>query len=58
MDNAPYHTGSEIKDYMRKMQIPIMYTGPYSYSAAPIESLFSLLKIGDLNKDSESRGKR
>ena len=58
MDNAPYHCGEEIKSYLRKMQVPIMYSGPYSYSAAPIETLFSHLKLGELNKANESTGKR
>ena len=26
-----------------------MYTGPYSYSAAPVEMVFAALKLGDLN---------
>ena len=58
MDNAPYHTGEEIRDYMRKMQIPIMYTAPYSYSASPIETLFAHLKFGELNKRDEPTGKK
>lgn len=58
VDNAPYHTGDDISNYLRKMQVPIMYSGPYSYSAAPIESLFSLLKWGELNKARQSAGKK
>ena len=49
MDNAAYHTGEEIRSYIRKMQIPIMYSAPYSYSAAPIETLFAHLKLGEIN---------
>ena len=49
MDNAPYHTGEEIRDYMLKMQLPVMYTAPYSYSSSPIETLFAHLKLGELN---------
>jgi len=40
------------------MQIPIMYTAPYSYSASPIEMLFSMVKLGELNEDNESTGKK
>ena len=58
MDNAKYHTGSEISDYILKMQLPIMYSAPYSYSAAPIETLFAHLKLGELNKAHESTGKK
>ena len=58
LDNAPYHVGTEARSYLRKMQIPIMFTAPYSYSASPIESLFSILKLGELNEDREPTGKR
>ena len=58
MDNAPYHSGEEIRDYMHKMQIPVMYSAPYSYSGAPIETLFAHLKLGELNKDRLPTGKK
>ena len=58
IDNAPYHTGDEIRDYLHKMQIPIIYSGPYSYSAAPIETLFSFLKLGELNQEGIPTGKK
>ena len=58
MDNAPYHSGEEIRSYLRKMQVPIIYSGPYSFSAAGIETLFSHLKLGELNKANESTGKK
>ena len=40
------------------MQVPAMFSGPYSFSAAPIETLFSLLKLGELNKAHVSTGKK
>ena len=58
MDNAPYHSGEEIRSYLRKMQVPIIYSGPYSFAAAGIETLFSQLKLGELNKANESTGKK
>ncbi len=58
LDNAPYHVGKQAREYFRKMQIPIMYTAPYSYSSSPIETLFSMVKLGELNEDNESTGKR
>ena len=58
LDNAPYHSGEEIREYLRKMQVPVMYSAPYSYSAAPIETLFSLLKLNEINLASESTGKK
>ena len=58
MDNAAYHTGEEIRSYMQKMQIPMMYSAPYSYSSAPIETLFAHLKLGELNAEHEPTGKK
>ena len=57
-DNAPFHVGAQAREYLHKMQVPAMFSGPYSYSGAPIETLFSLLKLGELNKDHESTGKK
>ena len=58
MDNAAYHVSEQAREYLRKMQVPVMFSGPYSYSAAPIETLFSLLKLGELNKEHKSTGKK
>ena len=58
IDNAAYHSGEEIRDYLRKMQIPLMYSAPYSYSSAPIETLFGHLKLGDLNPAAGPQGKK
>ena len=43
---------------MEKMGLPIIFSGPYSYSTAPIELLFSALKLGDLNPDRDPTGKK
>ncbi len=40
------------------MNLPIIYTGPYSYAAAPVESVFAALKFGDLNPDRLPTGKK
>ena len=58
IDNAPYHTGKKIRGYFKKMQVPMMYTAPYSYSSSPIETLFAHLKLGELNQDGISTGKK
>ena len=47
-----------MKDYFRKMEIPVIFSGPYSYSSAPIELLFAALKRGELNPAKLSTGKR
>jgi len=58
LDGAPWHVGEEIRDYMQKMQVPLIFSGPYSYAAASIESLFSQLKLGELKKENISTGKK
>ena len=40
------------------MQLPIIYSGPYGYSAAPIELMFGALKFGELNPDKLPTGKK
>ena len=42
---------------LARLQLPICYTGPYGYSAAPIESLFAALKLAELNPDRLPTGK-
>jgi len=58
LDNAAYHTGEEIRSYLRKMQLPVMYTAPYSYTSSPIELLFAHLKLGEINPAREPAGKK
>ena len=57
-DNAPYHKSAETKDTIAKLGVEVIYTGPYSYSAAPVELLFAALKFGELNPDCQPSGKR
>lgn len=58
LDGARYHTGEEMREYFRKLQVRVIYSGPYSYAAAPIELLFSGLKLGELNPRREPTGKK
>ena len=50
-DNATYHASSETQSVINRLGLQVIYSGPYSFSAAPIETLFSHVKIGDLNPD-------
>ena len=58
LDGATYHTSAEMRGYFRKMGVEVIYSGPYSYSAAPIELLFAALKRGELNPDRLATGKK
>ena len=57
LDGARYHTGDEIRGFLHKMQIQVIWSAPYSYAAAA-ESLFSGIKLGDLNPTRLPTGKR
>ena len=43
---------------MRKLQLDIIWSGPYSYDAAPIELVFGHLKLGELNTEQKATGKK
>ena len=58
LDGARYHTGSRVREYLRKLELDVIWSGPYSYSTAPIEMLFGLLKFGELNPDGKATGKK
>ena len=58
LDGARYHTSEDMREYLRKLEISVIFSGPYSYSAAPIERLFSALKDGDINPEKLPTGKR
>ena len=47
-----------MKQRMARMDLPIIYSGPYSYSTAPIELVFGALKLGDLNPSRLPTGKK
>ena len=49
LDGARYHVGSEIREYLHKMQVLVCWSAPYSYASASIELIFSALKFGTLN---------
>ena len=58
LDNASYHASAETMRVFNRLGLQVMFSGPYSYSAAPIETLFSALKCTELNLESVPTGKR
>ena len=58
LDNASWHTSAEMKERLAKLNLDIMYSAPSCYSAAPIEMMFSVLKLGDLNPGRLPTGKK
>ena len=57
-DNATYHKSVETVRFFSRWGLQVIFSGPYSYSAAPTETLFSGLKYGELNTDNLPTGKR
>ena len=58
LDGARYHTSELMREYLRKLQLQVVFSAPYSYQSAPIELLFSQLKLGELNPEREPTGKK
>ena len=49
LENAAWHTNPLMKARLARMRLPIIYSGPYCYTSAPVESVFAALKLGNLN---------
>ena len=58
LDNAPYHTSSSMMAFFKEYQVPVIFTGPHSYDASPIELFFAAFKSKDINPESIATGKR
>jgi hypothetical protein len=41
LDGASYHISEEVQQQLSNLKIPVIFTGPYSYDACPIELYFS-----------------
>ena len=57
-DNASYHTSEETRAILSALGLKTIYSGPYSFSGAPIELLFGGLKVNEINPDGLHTGKR
>jgi hypothetical protein len=49
LDNASFHKSEKSIDGFKRMGVPIMFLGPYSFNMAAVEKLFSFVKNRDLN---------
>ena len=58
LDNASYHGSKLTRKFFAYHGIQTMYTGPYSYSAVPVELFFAALKSKNLNPTMQQTGKR
>jgi hypothetical protein len=57
-DNASYHASEKTQTTIKQLGLTVVFSGAYSYSAAPIEMLFGGLKLGELNNERKPTGKR
>ena len=58
LDGATYHTCNETRLHMLHLKIPILFTGPSSYDACPIEKFYAYLKNQDMNTAMLPTGKK
>ena len=58
LDNASYHTSKAAFEIYKKHRIKTIFTGPYSYNAAPVELFFAAFKADDINPRKVKTGKR
>ena len=58
LDGARYHMGARVREHMRKLELQVIWSAPYSYSTAPIEMVFGALKTGELNPEAHKTGKK
>ena len=49
LDNASYHKSKKMLTFFKENNIKVLFTGSYSYNAAPIELLFAGFKSVDIN---------
>ena len=38
LDNAPYHKSTQTRAAIKKLGLPVIFSGPYSYESAPVET--------------------
>lgn len=58
LDNAKYHRSKEIMTLLKELHIPVLFTGPHSYAAVPIELWFAAFKADDINPRHLPTGKK
>ena len=58
MDNAPYNKSEETMAHIKALNMPMVFTGPYSFDASPVELFFAYLKKGLIQEEDVPIGKR
>ena len=58
LDNATYHSCSSTLKILEDLGVPVLFTGPHSYSASPVELFFAAFKSSDINPRKAPTGKK
>ncbi len=56
-DGAPYHTSPATLRVLEKLKVPIIFSGPHCFDAAPVELFFAHFKKADINPNRLPTGK-
>ena len=57
LDGAAYHQSADIMLFYKEQQLPVMFTGPHSYSGVAVELFFAAFKRADINPRKLPTGK-
>ena len=58
LDGAKYHISDSTQQLMRHLEIPVLFTGPYSYDGSPVELFFAYFKNQNINPYGNPTGKK
>ena len=58
LDNAPYHTSTATMNHLKALDVPVLFSGPHSYSASPVELWHAAFKRDDINPGRLPLGKK
>jgi len=58
LDNAPYHKSAAALKVLEDLSVPVIFTGPHSYDAVPVELLYAAFKSRDINPRHVPTGKK
>jgi len=56
-DGAAYHKAQGTQEMIKRLRVPMIMNGPYSYEASPCELFFSAFKLNDINPNHLPVGK-
>jgi transposase len=58
MDGASYHKKDDTLEFLKKHNVPVLISSPYSFDSSACELWFAYFKSQDLNPENLPTGKR